>query len=100
MFGRLKANLTSTKVSPFFAVDFGANIGLSSNEIKMANGFYYEPAFGCDFAISPKQSIYLMLGYNGIGYNYEAFDTTLGSAGYEMRHALAGKLAIHIGFKF
>ena len=100
VFGRLKTNLTSTKVSPFFAVDLGANIGLSSNEIKMANGFYYEPAFGCDFAISPKQSVYLMLGYNGIGYDYEAFDTTLGSAGYEMRHALAGKLAIHIGFKF
>ena len=100
VFGRLKANLTATKVSPFFAVDLGANIGLSSNEIKMANGFYFEPGFGCDFAISPKQSIYLMLAYNGIGYDYEAFDTTLGSAGHEMRHALAGKFAIHLGFRF
>lgn len=100
VFGRLKANLTNTQVSPFFAVDLGANIGLSSNEIKMANGFYFEPGFGCDFAISPKQAIYLMLAYNGIGYDYEAFDTTLGSAGHEMRHALAGKFAIHLGFRF
>lgn len=100
VFGRLKANLTATKVSPFFAVDLGANFGLSSNEIKMANGFYFEPCFGCDFALSPKQAIYVMLGYNGIGYDYEAFDTTLGSSGYEMRHVLAGKFAIHLGFRF
>ena len=100
VFGRLKANLTATKVSPFFAVDLGANFGLSSNEIKMANGFYFEPCFGCDFALSPKQAIYVMLGYNGIGYDYKAFDTTLGSAGSEMRHVLAGKFSIHLGFRF
>lgn len=100
VFGRLKVNLTNTKVSPFFAVDLGANFGLSSNEIKMANGFYFEPGFGCDFSISPKQTLYVMLGYNGIGYDYESFDTTLGSAGNEMRHVLAGKFALHLGFKF
>lgn len=100
VFGRLKANLASTKVSPFFAVDLGANFGLSPNEIKMANGFYFEPCFGCDFALTPKQAIYVMLGYNGIGYDYEAFDTTLGGAGSEMRHVLAGKFSILLGFKF
>lgn len=36
----------------------------------------------------------------GIGYDYKAFDTTLGSAGSEMRHVLAGKFSIHLGFKF
>ena len=100
VFGRLKANLASTKVSPFFAVDLGANFGLSPNEIKMANGFYFEPCFGCDFALTPKQAIYVMLGYNGIGYDYETFDTTLGGAGSEMCHVLAGKFSIHLGFKF
>ena len=100
LYGRVKANLTATKVSPFLAVDLGTAIGLSSNEIKMANGFYFEPCFGCDFAISDKQAIYLMLGYNGQGYDYEAFDTTLGSAGSEMRHVLAGKFTIHLGFRF
>lgn len=100
LYGRLKANLTATKVSPFFAVDLGATIGLSSNEIKMANGFYFEPCFGCDFALSPKQAIYVMLGYNGQGYDYHAFDTTLGSTSDEMRHVLAGKFSIHLGFKF
>ena len=100
VFGRLKANLAAAKVSPFIAVDLGANFGLSSNEIKMANSFYFEPCFGCDFALTPKQAIYVMLGYNGIGYDYKAFDTTLGSAGSEMRHVLAGKFSIHLGFKF
>ena len=100
VFGRVKANLTATKVSPFFAVDLGANFGLSSNEIKMANGFYFGPCFGCDFALTPKQAIYVMLGYNGIGYDYKAFYTTLGSAGSEMRHVFAGKFSIHLGFKF
>lgn len=100
LYGRLKANLTATKVSPFFAVDLGTTIGLSSNEIKMANGFYFEPCFGCDFALSPKQAIYVMLGYNGQGYDYRAFDTTLGSTSDEMRHVLAGKFSIHLGFKF
>ena len=41
-----------------------------------------------------------MLGYNGQGYDYRAFDTTLGSTSDEMRHALAGKFSIHLGFKF
>ena len=36
----------------------------------------------------------------GIGYDYKAFDTTLGSAGSEMRHVLAGKFSIHLGFRF
>ena len=100
LYGRLKANLTAAKVSPFFSVDLGGTIGLSSNSIKMANGFFFEPCFGSDFALSPKQAIYLMLGYNGQGYDYRAFDTTLGSTSDEMRHVLAGKFAIHLGFKF
>lgn len=100
LFGRVKANLTSSKVSPFFSADLGGNISLSSNEIKMANGFFFEPCFGCDFIINPKQALYVMLGYNGIGYDYKAFDTTLGSSGNEMRHVLSGKFTIHFGFKF
>ena len=40
-----------------------------------------------------------MLGYNGQGYDYRAFDTTLGSTSDEMRHALAGKFSIHLGLK-
>ena len=100
VFVRQKPNLTATKVSQFLADDLGAKLRRSANEIKMANGFYFEPCFGCDFALSPKQAIYVMLGYNGIGYDYKAFDTTLGSAGSEMRHILAGKFSIHLGFKF
>ena len=61
---------------------------------------FFEPCLGCDFTINPKQTIYVMPGYNGIGYDYEAFDTTLSSLSYEMHHVLSGKFTIHFGFNF
>ncbi len=100
LFGRAKANLTNTKVSPFIILDLGYNVGLSGNEIKMANGFFFQPSFGCDLAINEKQSVYIMLGYNGQNYTYEWFDTTYGSTGKETKEQLAGKFCFHIGFKF
>lgn len=100
LFGRVKANLTNTKVSPFLSVDLGYNLGLSSNDIKMANGLLFQPSFGCDFKISNKQSIYVMLGYNGQNYEYKWFDTSLGSSGDEMKQELAGKFSINVGFNF
>lgn len=100
LYGRFKVNLAAAKVSPFLSVDLGTSIGIGSNEIKMANGFYFEPCFGCDIDINEKQVIYLMLGYNGQGYDYKAFDTTLGDSEDEIRHIVAGKFSVHIGFKF
>ena len=100
VFARIKANLTNTKVSPFLSGDVGYTVGLSSNEIKMANGLFFQPSFGCDIRLSDKQTIYIMLGYNGQNYNYCWFDNTLGSTEDKMLTKLAGKFAIHVGFIF
>ena len=100
VFGRAKVNLTKSKISPFLLIDLGGTFALSSNSIKMANGFFYEPAFGVDFGIKDKQSIYVMLGYKGTQYQYRAFDNTYGSVGDEMRKQMAGTFCFHLGFKF
>lgn len=99
-FVRGKLNFTKTKISPFLQVDLGGTFALSSNEIKMANGLFYEPAFGCDFNIKDNQSIYILLGYKGVQYQYKAFDTTYGSSGVELRKTMAGAFCVHTGFKF
>ena len=51
VFARAKYNLTKGNISPFLLIDLGGTFGLTSNEIKMANGLMYEPAFGVDFNI-------------------------------------------------
>ncbi len=100
LFARLKANMTQSRISPFLQVDLGGTLGLSSNKIRMANGYMFEPAFGCDFTLNDMQSIFVMLGYKGQQYQYEAFDTTYGSAGNETRKKMAGAFCLHIGFNF
>lgn len=100
LFGRIKANLTSSNVSPFLSVDLGYNVGLGGNEIKMANGLFYEPAFGIDFKLDEKQSIYFMIGYNGQNYEYKFYNLTLGSAGNDTEKKTAGKLSLRLGFVF
>lgn len=100
IYGRIKTNLTSTKVSPFLSCDFGYTIGLSDNDIKMANGLFFEPAFGMDFVLNDDQTIYFTVGYNGQNYDYEFFNLTLGSSGSEILNKRAGKLSVKFGFKF
>lgn len=97
---RAKVNLTKSKVSPFILVDLGGTFGLTSNDIKMANGLIYEPAFGVDINISNEQSVYIMLGYKGMQYQHKAFNTTYGDAGVELRKGTTGNFCVHIGFKF
>lgn len=100
VFARAKFNMTKTKVSPFISVDLGGTFALTSNSIKMANGFMYEPALGCDFKLKEKHKVYVMLGYKGMQYQYRAFDTTYGSTDDEMRKTSAGAFCIHLGFTF
>ena len=99
-FVRAKYNLTKSNVSPFLLVDLGGTFGLTSNKIKMANGFMYEPAFGVDFKIKNEQTIYVMLGYKGTQYQYKYFNTTYGDSGVELQKKTAGTFCIHLGFKF
>lgn len=100
LFARAKVNLTKTNVSPFLSLDLGGTFGLTSNSIKMANGFIYEPAFGCDFKFKDKGGMYIMIGYKGMQYSYRAFNLTYGDTSDETRKKMAGMFNIHIGFKF
>lgn len=97
-FVRAKLNLTNSNISPFLLADIGATLGLTSNEIKMANGLTYEPAFGIDFKIKNKQTMYVMVGYKGSQYQYKYFNTTYGDAGVEILKKTAGTFCIHLGF--
>ena len=100
VFVRTKLNLSSTKVSPFVMIDLGGTFGLSSNEIKMANGFMYEPAIGVDFKINETQTVYAMLGYKGQQYQYNYFNLTYGNTSDEMLKENSGSFCFHVGFKF
>lgn len=100
IFVRTKLNLTSTKVSPFVMIDLGGTFGLTSNEIKMANGFMYEPAIGVDFKINEKQTVYAMLGYKGQQYQYKYFNLTYGDTSIETLKENSGGFCFHLGFKF
>lgn len=100
IFARAKVNMTKTKVSPFISLDLGGTFGLTSNSIKMANGFMFEPALGCDIKLKDEQKIYIMLGYKGMQYKYRAFNNTYGSVGDETRKMLSGTFCIHLGFTF
>ncbi len=100
VFARAKFNLTKSKVSPFLLVDIGGTFGLTSNEIKMANGLMYEPAIGLDIDINDKQAIYVMIGYKGSQYQYKDFDLRYGNTGEELCKETAGAFCLHFGFKF
>lgn len=100
IFGRIKANLTSSKVSPFLSCDLGYNAGLGGNNIKMATGLFYEPAFGIDFKMSDEQTIYFTIGYNSQNYEYKFYNLTLGNSYDKIENVKAGKLNLRLGFKF
>lgn len=98
MFVRAKLNFTKTDISPFIQTDLGGTWGLTTNEIDMARGFVFEPAFGCDFKIDEKQSVYFLFGVKGMSYHYENFDF------YDVIQTSEDKFAyvfsFHLGFKF
>ena len=98
LFARIKMNFTNTAISPFLSIDLGGTIGMSSNSTKMANGFLFEPAFGCDFSINEMQKLYLMIGYKGMQYQYHIFDY------YDLDNyynkGMAGVFCVQIGFTF
>lgn len=100
LFARLKANFTKTKVSPFISLDLGGTFAMTSRDIRQAEGFMYEPAFGLDFELPENQSLYMMLGYKGQTYTYRYFNMTLGNTYDEDIKYPSGLFNIHLGFKF
>lgn len=97
-FIRAKLNLTKTDISPFIQTDLGYTFGITSQDIKMAQGFLFEPAFGCDLKIDEKQSVYFLVGVKGMSYHYKIFDH------YDLvqptKDQFAYVLSFHLGFKF
>lgn len=97
-FIRAKLNLTKTDISPFIQTDLGYTFGITGSRVEMAQGFLFEPAFGCDFKVNEKQSVYFLLGLKGMSYHYENFDF------YDVIQTSEDKFAyvfsFHLGFKF
>ena len=100
VFARAKLYLSKSKVSPFLLVDVGGTFGLTSNEIKMANGLMYEPAIGLDIDINAEQAIYVMIGYKSFQYQYKDFDLRYSNVGDKLCKENAGAFCLHLGFKF
>lgn len=96
VFGRVKVNLTKTKISPFLGCDLGTTFNLGNFPIKMANGFFFEPGIGCDFKLSTGQGIYFLLGYNNQSYEYKSFINVT----EETRNVRSGQFKVHLGFRF
>ena len=101
LYARIKANFTNSRISPYVSLDLGNSFNLNStDEIKMAKGFFFEPALGCDFRFNEKQTFYVALGYNNQHYEYEFISTTLGNAGHEIMDKPSGTFNVHLGLKF
>lgn len=101
LYVRVKANFTNAKISPFASLDLGNSFNLdSTDEIKMAKGFFFEPAIGCDFKLNDKQTFYISLGYSQQQYEYEFISTAYAVSGHETEKKPAGMFNIHIGLKF
>lgn len=100
LFGRVKANLTKTKVSPYFAGDIGYSIDLNANEWGSTSGLMFEPQFGIDFKLPENIGLYFAVGFRGQQNSYTAFDLTLGSSGSEKRKYLAEQIGIKFGIVF
>ena len=101
LYARAKVNFTKAKISPFVSFDLGNSFNLNStDDIKMANGLFFEPAIGCDFRINEKQTFYFALAYCQQHYEYEFPHATTYNPGHELEKTSAGSLNIHIGLKF
>lgn len=100
LFGRVKANLTKTKVSPYFAGDVGYCIDFNANDWGSTSGIMFEPQFGLDFKLPENIGLYAAVGYRGQNNTYTAFDLTLGHSGNEKRTFIAGLIDIKFGIRF
>lgn len=101
LYGRIKANLTKSNVSPFLQFDLGTSFDVGSNPNKTAQGVMFEPAFGVDVKLnSSKAKLYFALGYNAQSSKYSFINTTLGDSYSENIKSLSGCLNFKIGFVF
>lgn len=97
---RLKANLSKSKVSPFLSFDLGGGIQVARTEYYPATGLYLEPAFGVDFKLQEKQSVYVMLCYHAQNNRSGYFNFEYSSPGLSESKSMAELFDIRVGFEF
>lgn len=97
---RVKANLSKGKVSPFLSFDLGGGIQVARTDYYPATGLYIEPAFGVDFKLQEKQSVYVMLGYHAQNNRSGYFNLTPSDTSQSESQSMAALFDIRVGFKF
>ncbi len=100
LYGRLKVNLSSNKISPFLQIDLGGSIDVNSNKgAGNSGGLIVEPTFGMRFKNSKnKSSIDLSLGYNIQKMEYRSWNLITHSD--KMVDATAGQLVLRFCYNF
>lgn len=101
VFADFRANLTSQKVSPYFAFGIGSTFDLSSNFNRI--GFLFSPSAGLSFPVSQKHKMNIGIGYEiqqQAGY-YGNFYVDP-SNGMQMAGGSSNgaSMSLNIGFKF
>lgn len=102
IFANIKANLTKGKCSPFFLLNLGYTFD-ANQYLKDAPGFMLEPAFGVDFNLSKKQTIYVLAGFNlqHSEYSYTRnMGTTSSDWDAEYKSEMLKSISLRLGFKF
>ena len=100
IFGRIKANLTKTKISPYFAGDLGYTIDFNANDTGSTSGQMFEPQFGIDFKLPENIGLYIAVGYRGQKNVYTHHKITKRETGSNKYDVNAGLIDIKIGIKF
>jgi hypothetical protein len=96
-FGRVKANFTDTKVSPFLLADFGYTFDIGQNPNKNTYGLLINPAFGVNIKLNEnKIGLYFLVGYNLQNAQYKYFNDTSD----EMITGMAESISLKAGIKF
>ena len=98
---RVKANLSSAKVSPFLMLDGGYTFDVGKNPNKNTEGLFFEPAIGVDIKLDDVNSIYFGVGVNLQNSHYQYFSIGGYSGSYDsVEKGLASTLNFRIGFSF
>ncbi len=101
VYARVKANLSTNDIAPFFQLDLGGSADLRGNETASSSGLIVEPAFGVNFkGKNPDSSIYVTVGYNLQGMRYTAWDLNPDNIGETETKVSAGQLSFKVGFVF
>lgn len=96
-FGRVKANFTDTKVSPFLLADLGYTFDVGQNPNKNTFGLMINPAFGVDIKLDEnKIGLYFLVGYNLQNAQYKYFNDT----SVDMITGTAESISLKAGMKF